>query len=570
MPRHDLLIVIPVLEEAENLDQLLKDLSEHVRDFAVLFSVTVPGAQQEDATLIKVRDYSRRHDHIFYTVNARRGLGRAYIGAFRHALREIDFGRICTMDADGSHQAAVIKELLARAPAFDLVIASRYVPGGKVEEWDQLRKFGSRAGTFFFRLCLSVAVYDSTSGFRIYSRSILEKISRGRFFGKGFFFQLEALLHVLRQKGSFLEVPFHFSKRRRGRSKLRPGDLLEYAALTPRLLGPFLRRKLGLQAKKGAWHVLLFFRVLVIRALSPWCRGYAAPFRLILKITNACHFRCRTCGSWKNTQKVFLGRDKQDVVFKRHGGGILMLTLTGGEPFYDAKYLADTVALAKEQLPWLYYVSINTNGYFCEEIFATLHEILSRHDFLKIFVGLNHLPSERWGAEHCGVADAFDRYRRTRAYLEQIRRTHRGRLAYYKMFTCDSTEDARQLEGASREKDLWLTFAERHDFYDNLAFEGVGRLSGKERLRVVETFLRDNGAAGFIGRRYYKNLLRVLSRGRRDFPCYAGINRLYYDENGDGFICTRGVKKREDLPAPACGQCWTPCEAVFDVVQTLG
>jgi MoaA/NifB/PqqE/SkfB family radical SAM enzyme len=318
--------------------------------------------------------------------------------------------------------------------------------------------------------------------------------------------------------------------------------------------------------KRGKWYLLLFYKIIVIDLFSFFKKEFLSPYRLIFKITNACNFKCTTCGNWQAKDQIFLSQKKQLEIFEKQKKNVLMLTITGGEPFYNTKYLIDTIVLAKEKLPNLYYVSINTNGYFSEEIHLSVNWLLSKYNFLKIFIGLSYIPNKEWGNRRNNIEDSFDKYEKTLGDLEDMKKIHKNRLSYYLMFTVNNIDDARYIK---KEKDFWFTFAEINDFYNNAVFEKIGKMPKEQKEEIIKSFLKNNRKIGYVTRRFYKNYLNILSQGKRNFMCYAGINRMYYNERGDRFICTRGVKKRKDYPGSICKQCWTQCEGVFDVIQRL-
>lgn len=147
------------------------------------------------------------------------GLGRAYIAGFRWAL-ERNYDRIVEMDADSSHRSIDLPALLAAAVDSDLVIGSRWVPGGAVENWPAHRLFLSRAATTYTRFALGLPVKDATAGFRVYSAEALQKLDLEHVNSQGYCFQIDMAWRVHQQGGTITEVPITFVERAQGKSKM--------------------------------------------------------------------------------------------------------------------------------------------------------------------------------------------------------------------------------------------------------------------------------------------------------------------------------------------------------------
>ena len=160
------------------------------------------------------------------------GLGRAYVSGFARALGA-GASHVIEMDADLSHDPADLLRLLA-ADA-DLVLGSRYVPGGGVEDWDALRRAISRAGCSYARRMLGVDVRDLTGGFKCFRADALRAIDFATVRSQGYAFQVELTFRALRRGLRVIEVPITFRERRRGESKMSLPIALEAAVLVPRL-----------------------------------------------------------------------------------------------------------------------------------------------------------------------------------------------------------------------------------------------------------------------------------------------------------------------------------------------
>jgi dolichol-phosphate mannosyltransferase len=139
------------------------------------------------------------------------------------------------MDADFSHNPAYLPELLAAAEDADLVLGSRYVPGGGVRDWGLLRRLVSRGGGLYARTVLRVDVRDLTGGFKCIRREVLETIDLGSIRADGYGFQIEVTYRALRAGFSAVEVPIIFADRRAGSSKMSAHIAFEAMWLVPRL-----------------------------------------------------------------------------------------------------------------------------------------------------------------------------------------------------------------------------------------------------------------------------------------------------------------------------------------------
>jgi len=165
------------------------------------------------------------------------GLGRAYLAGFRHVLAA-GAGTVVQMDADFSHDPAHLPALLgALAAGADVALGSRYVPGGRVEDWGPLRRWISRGGSVYARAVLGVDVRDLTGGYKAHRRAVLEGIDLSSIRSEGYSFQIELTYRALRAGFRVREVPITFRDRPLGRSKMSSRIALEAAWLVPRLRG---------------------------------------------------------------------------------------------------------------------------------------------------------------------------------------------------------------------------------------------------------------------------------------------------------------------------------------------
>lgn len=161
----------------------------------------------------------------------KQGLGRAYLAGFEWGLGR-DYTHLIEMDADGSHRAVDLPKLLAASVSADLVIGSRWVPGGRVENWPKLRQFISRSGNTYARLMLNSSLRDLTAGFRVYSRELLQRLPLSEVEAQGYGFQVEMTWRSLQLGAKIVEVPITFIERAEGNSKMSLKIVFEALLLT--------------------------------------------------------------------------------------------------------------------------------------------------------------------------------------------------------------------------------------------------------------------------------------------------------------------------------------------------
>lgn len=229
--RDRLLIAIPTYNERENIAVLLAALLA-LYPYA---HVVVIDDNSPDGTGDLVADLAARDGRIqLLRRDRKRGLGGAYRAAFAWALTR-DYERVVVMDADGSHDPAQIGRLLEAGLRADVVIGSRYVPGGKIENWPLSRRALSWGANALARLMVGPEIRDWTAGFKCYSRAVLASLAFDRIVSEGYSFQVEILFHCRRAGWKILEVPITFVDRRLGRTKMSRREVYEAAATLARI-----------------------------------------------------------------------------------------------------------------------------------------------------------------------------------------------------------------------------------------------------------------------------------------------------------------------------------------------
>jgi dolichol-phosphate mannosyltransferase len=172
----------------------------------------------------------------------KQGLGPAYIAGFRRAL-EGGAGLVVQMDTDFSHDPAYLPRLIAASALADLVVGSRYVPGGGITEWGAARRLISRGGSLYSRVVLGVPVRDLTGGFKCFRREVLESIELNTVNASGYSFQVEMTYRVLKAGFEVIEVPITFRERQAGSSKMSNSIVIEAAWRVPAIrISSFGRR----------------------------------------------------------------------------------------------------------------------------------------------------------------------------------------------------------------------------------------------------------------------------------------------------------------------------------------
>lgn len=209
-------VVVPTYNEAENLEPFVRALLTAAPDVHVL----VVDDNSPDGT-------GRIADRLAGELGAvevlhrrgKEGLGRAYLAGFARVL-ERGAELVLEIDADFSHDPADVPRLIAAAERADLVLGSRYVAGGRVEDWGVLRRLVSRGGSLYARLVLGLRVHDLTGGFKCFRRQVLEGLDLDAVIADGYGFQIELTYRAVKAGFRVEEVPIVFRDRRAGSSKM--------------------------------------------------------------------------------------------------------------------------------------------------------------------------------------------------------------------------------------------------------------------------------------------------------------------------------------------------------------
>lgn len=228
-------VVIPTYNEAENVQAMLAAVTGVFDEHGIDGRVLVVDDGSPDGTAQLVEEVARREPRVEVLVrSAKEGIGPAYRAGFRRALHG-GAALVMEMDCDFSHHPDAIPSLIAATADADLVLGSRYVPGGGVERWGPLRRAISRSGCWYARTVLGIRVHDLTGGFKCFRRVVLERIPLNEVNAAGYGFQVEMTYRALLLGFRVVEVPITFTERVQGTSKMRGGIVTEAALLVPRL-----------------------------------------------------------------------------------------------------------------------------------------------------------------------------------------------------------------------------------------------------------------------------------------------------------------------------------------------
>ncbi|MFC0581015.1 polyprenol monophosphomannose synthase [Micrococcoides hystricis] len=218
-----ILTIIPTYNELESLPITVDRLRSSVPESDVL----IVDDQSPDGTG-QLADEMAQVDQQIHVMHrkGKGGLGGAYIAGFKWGL-DRGYDVLIELDADGSHQPEQLPTLISQIDRADLVIGSRWVPGGKVVNWPVHRQLISRFGSFYSRTLLGLKVRDITAGYRVFRATTLRKIDLDAIESVGYGFQVDMTFRVARLGLTIVEVPIAFIERELGDSKMSTGIAIE-------------------------------------------------------------------------------------------------------------------------------------------------------------------------------------------------------------------------------------------------------------------------------------------------------------------------------------------------------
>jgi dolichol-phosphate mannosyltransferase len=228
-------LILPTYNEADNIEPLVRAVLPQLESTGLEHTVLVVDDSSPDGTGEIADRLAEELEQVRVLHRPlKQGLGRAYLAGFEAALSD-GAELILEMDSDFSHDPADLPRLIAASGTADLVLGSRYVPGGGVEDWGIVRRLLSRGGSTYARLLLGVPVHDLTGGFKCFQRRVLETIDLDGVHADGYGFQIELTYRALQAGFAVTEVPITFRERRVGRSKMTARIALEAIWKVPAL-----------------------------------------------------------------------------------------------------------------------------------------------------------------------------------------------------------------------------------------------------------------------------------------------------------------------------------------------
>jgi len=222
------LVVVPTYNERANIPVLVTGLMQYPNVRVLVVDDQSPDGTGDVAETL-AKEFPGRVSVLHRT--GKKGFGRSYIDGLQQALAEpVDV--LCQMDADLSHDPRHLPALIAATADADVVIGSRYVPGGAIVNWPKRRRVLSRVANFYIRGVTQLSARDCTSGYRCWRKSAMAALPLDRFISDGYSFLVEMLFVAARSGCRIREVPITFVERREGESKVSRAVLVE-SAITP-------------------------------------------------------------------------------------------------------------------------------------------------------------------------------------------------------------------------------------------------------------------------------------------------------------------------------------------------
>jgi dolichol-phosphate mannosyltransferase len=218
-----ILVIIPTYNEAENIEPIVARVRSSVPEAHLL--VADDNSPDGTGDLVDKLVANDDHVHVLHR-KGKEGLGAAYIAGFHWGL-DNGYGVLVEHDADGSHQPEQLHRLLEALRDADLVLGSRYVKGGEVQNWPKSREILSRGGNIYTRLALGVPLKDATGGYRAFRRETLVGIGLEQVASAGYCFQVDLAWRALKSGFRVVEVPITFVERERGQSKMSQSIVIE-------------------------------------------------------------------------------------------------------------------------------------------------------------------------------------------------------------------------------------------------------------------------------------------------------------------------------------------------------
>lgn len=217
------LVVLPTYNEIANIEKMLRALRTEVPESDIL---VVDDGSPDGTADVADRVGSELHQITVLRRSGKGGLGSAYRAGFAWGLENL-YDRFVEIDCDFSHDPRALPDMLALAERFEVVIGSRYVPGGAIPSWSTSRLLLSKGGNRYASVMLGLGVADATAGYRVYTKSALEKIDYQTVRADGYGFQIEMTYRARTGGATIVEHPISFTDRTEGESKMSRAIITE-------------------------------------------------------------------------------------------------------------------------------------------------------------------------------------------------------------------------------------------------------------------------------------------------------------------------------------------------------
>ena len=212
-----ILVIIPTYNERENVAFLISVIFEYYPDISVL----VVDDNSPDRTIEIIKDLQSKFPRLlFHERFNQRGFGKSYIDGFKKVLNDENHKIVVMMDADFSHDPKEISEMLKKLSENDLIVGSRYVKSGRIENWNWRRRLLSRFANFYVKTILAMPIKDMTSGFMCFRKDILKGIALDNLKSDGYAFLVELKYKIFKSGYKINEHHIVFTERREGQSKM--------------------------------------------------------------------------------------------------------------------------------------------------------------------------------------------------------------------------------------------------------------------------------------------------------------------------------------------------------------
>ncbi|TSC90055.1 MAG: glycosyl transferase, group 2 family protein [Parcubacteria group bacterium Gr01-1014_2] len=210
-------IIIPTYNEKGNIAFLIHSIFEHCPDVSIL----VVDDNSPDGTAQVIKNLQNKFPRLaLHQRFKEKGFGKSYLDGFRKVINDDQYEAIVMMDADFSHDHKEVPAMVEKLSEYDAVIGSRYVQGGKIENWNLRRRFLSRFANFYTRTILGSSIHDLTAGFMCFHKEILKTIDLDFINSEGYAFLVELKYQILKKGYKIHEHPIVFNERREGQSKM--------------------------------------------------------------------------------------------------------------------------------------------------------------------------------------------------------------------------------------------------------------------------------------------------------------------------------------------------------------